>query len=224
MSNPSAKAAADCGSPTPGVFVALGGDSNEVAFFDVVRGSCLSLFLTKPSGERQKEAAITVPSLLDACGNESKLSTVPPPGRLATGCVRSLWLPPRGSPNFLLSAGMDRRVRYWSLDHGQHTSEAYVVTPPDSLSAQDRAKERITYSSNHLADVFVVQEQSTAHLESPRSSSKSGGMGSVESSSLGPQIGTNPNHRDAILDMCTISLQHDILVTAGRDGLVKLWK
>jgi len=222
MSNAYTSAAADSVSAPPGVFVALGGDSNEVAFFDVVRGSCLSLFLTKPSGG-QKEAAVSVPSLLDACGTDSasRLSMLPPPGRRATGCARSLWLPPRGSPNFLLSAGTDRRVRYWSLDPEQHTSEAYVVTPPDSLNARDRAKERITYSSNHLADVYVVQEQASAHLESPRAASKSGG---VETANLGPQMGTNPNHRGAILDMCTISLQHDILVTAGRDGLVKLWK
>jgi len=31
-------------------------------------------------------------------------------------------------------------------------------------------------------------------------------------------------HRDAVLDICVASLQYDIVVTAGRDGLIKLWK
>ena len=31
-------------------------------------------------------------------------------------------------------------------------------------------------------------------------------------------------HRDAVLDVCVASLQYDIVVTAGRDGLIKLWK
>jgi serine/threonine protein kinase/WD40 repeat protein len=31
-------------------------------------------------------------------------------------------------------------------------------------------------------------------------------------------------HRDVILDMCIASLQYDVIATAGRDGLIKLWK
>jgi hypothetical protein len=31
-------------------------------------------------------------------------------------------------------------------------------------------------------------------------------------------------HRDAIVDFCLASLQTDMVVTAGRDGLVKVWK
>jgi len=31
-------------------------------------------------------------------------------------------------------------------------------------------------------------------------------------------------HRDAINDMCLASLQSEMLITAGRDGLVKIWK
>ena len=44
-----------------------------------------------------------------------------------------------------------------SLDPEHHNAEAYVVTPPDSLSTAD--KRSTFYSSNHLGDVFVVQEQ-----------------------------------------------------------------
>ena len=35
---------------------------------------------------------------------------------------------------------------------------------------------------------------------------------------------TTEAHRDIILDMCVASLQYDIVVTGGRDGLIKLWK
>ena len=40
----------------------------------------------------------------------------------------------------------------------------------------------------------------------------------------GRACGVTEGHRDAILDMCVASLQYDIVVTAGRDGLIKLWK
>ena len=66
----------------------------------------------------------------------------------SSGCgVRSLWLPL--GAHSLLAAGVDRKVRHWSLDPEKHTKEAYVVTPLEGESA--------TYTSNHLGDVFVVQ-------------------------------------------------------------------
>merc|ERR1712176_821171 len=155
-----------------------GGDSNEVALFDVARGSCSTLFLTEPVADRQKEAAVSVPTLLQARPQpgttlsgasgitpEQLYTSVPGVGR-ATGSVRALWLPPRGAQTFLLAGGTDRKVRHWSLDPEHHTAEAYIVTPYDPLSPLDKLRERTSYSSNHLGDVFVVQEQSV--LREPR--------------------------------------------------------
>ncbi|CAE7468002.1 DIM1A, partial [Symbiodinium microadriaticum] len=118
-------------------------------------------------------------------------------------------LPPRGVQTFLLTAGSDRKVRHWSLDPGQTSQECAVVTPSDVPGETERP----TYTASHLGDVFVVQEQGGQRKEAPASLSR---VGSQDSSSP-----PSPNHRDAILDLCTISLQNDILVTAGRDGLVK---
>lgn len=181
-----------------GVFAALNSRCNEVALFDVSQGSCLTLFLTDPTDDKPKEA-LSVPSLTEINGEATfELPSCSGPG------VRSLWLPPRGAQTSLLAAGVDRKVRHWSLDPERHITEAYVVTPPETSRA-----ERPTYTSNHLGDVFVVQETSPAVAE-------------VKDEE--PSNKPSPNHRDAILDLCSISLQHDILVTAGRDGLVKLWR
>lgn len=217
-----------------GVFAALGSDTNEVAFFDVFKGSCLTLFLTDPVGDRPRDAAFSVPNLLDASDGPggSAVSGISPEqlqlgaagSRHAQGSVRSLWMPSRGPQTFLLAAGSDRKVRHWSLDPEHH--EAYVVTPHDSLSPIDRLGTKTTYSSNHWGDVFVVQEQPAAKdsqaTRGAAGRSTQGGFAEPEDATR-PK-GTNPNHRDAILDMCAISLQQDILVTAGRDGLIKLWK
>lgn len=212
-----------------GVFAALGSDSNEIAFFDVFKGACSTLFLTDPVGDRPKDGAFSVPNLVEARDGSGgilpeQLQLGAAGSRHAQGSVRSLWLPPRGPQTYLLAGGADRKVRHWSLDPEHH--DAYVVTPHDSLSPADKLGGKTTYSSNHWGDVFVVQEQSVPKdAQATRGvpgRSTQGGFAEPEDA-LRPK-GTNPNHRDAILDMCAISLQQDILVTAGRDGLIKLWK
>jgi len=203
-----------------------------VALFDVTRGSCLTLFLTEPVADKQKEAALSVPTLLHAEAQAGQHPTPQggardqtcaglPAARRAVGSVRSLWLPPRGAQTFLLAGGTDRKVRHWSLDPEHHTAEAYVVTPQDPLSPADRLRDRTTYTSNHLGDVFVVQEQSLSRGATQRGPGSASLTGENDD---GRSRGPNPNHRDAILDMCGLSLQREILVTAGRDGLVKLWR
>lgn len=221
--------------PSPGVFAALGGDANEVALFDMARGSCSTLFLTEPVADKQKEAAVSVPTLLQArTRGPTALGTHDPgperfnvgiPGaRRAAGCVRALWLPPRGAQTFLLAGGADRKVRRWSLDPEHHAAETYIVTPHDHVGHPDGVREKMAYGSNHLGDVFVVQEQVVSRADGPSFGASRAGAGSGDPDGDGRPRGPNPNHRDAILDMCAISLQHEILVTAGRDGLVKLWK
>eukprot|EP00931_Biecheleriopsis_adriatica_P036390 TRINITY_DN20965_c0_g1_i1.p1 TRINITY_DN20965_c0_g1~~TRINITY_DN20965_c0_g1_i1.p1 ORF type:complete len:1650 (-),score=327.44 TRINITY_DN20965_c0_g1_i1:54-4712(-) len=221
-----------------GAFVALGSECNEVALFDVSRGSCLTLFLTEPVGGKQKDTAVSVPKLLQiptpSEGNivDDSASAAPRStsdnlqplltgGRKGGGSVRSLWLPPRGAPSFLLAAGADRKVRHWSLDPERHAAEAYVVTPSESPGLD---RDKTTYNSNHLGDVFVVQEQEPPSAQNQDTWSARAGSSAARGTEDSNPSAPSSNHRDAILDMCTISLQHDILVTAGRDGLVKLWR
>ena len=112
----------------------------------------------------------------------------------------------------------------------KNSTLAAIVTPPhyDSIN-----NESFSYSSNFMGDVNIVQE--TCVRETPLISSSivgGGEAGSTSSTSKmvddlmmrpGP-LEANPNHKDSILDLSVLQLQYNILVTAGRDGLVKLWR
>lgn len=207
---------------SPSVFAAMESEANEVALFDVVQGSCSKVFLTEAVSERQRGAGFAgVPVLRPAephAGVPEPLFSGPAAARCSTSSVRTLWLPPRGPQSFLLAGGADRKVRHWSLDPEHHTSEAYVVTPPDPMSPREKGGcKTASYSASCVDNAVVVQEQTDflpQRAEGPSRGTSPPPVGR----------GPNPNHRDAILDMCMVTLESHFLVTAGRDGLVKLWR
>tara|TARA_A100001015_G_scaffold122738_1_gene136037 strand:- start:2162 stop:3016 length:855 start_codon:yes stop_codon:yes gene_type:complete len=232
----------------PCVFAALGSSSNEVALFDVANSRCVSLFMSHTGADQV--SPVQVPTLFEASSARSVSPSacrpsvgfgaaaqhgVTPDGvhiNLRSACrsansVRCLTT--LGRQNMLLAAGTDGKVRYWSLDYerGQHgVDKCYQVTPGGSACQ---------YDSSCLGDVFVVSEQPKANVTSPTNArpgnarrdamatplSKQNADGQV--ADFGP-VPPDPNHRDAILDMTVLVNQENILVTAGRDGLVKLWR
>ena len=227
---------------SPSVFAALGSTSNEVALFDVANAKCVSLFMSNASQEQAEP--VQVPTLIEATARSSAIRQsvgqgpaaqhgITPDGihiNLRSACrspnsVRCLYT--QGRQNMLLAAGTDCKVRYWSLDYERShgLSRCYQVTPGGN---------QCNYDCSPLGDVFVVSEQPAPQPQNQNPSgmaprrdamatplSKLGVDGQV--ADFGPAQ-PDPNHRDAILDMAVLVNQENILVTAGRDGLVKLWR
>ena len=95
----------------------------------------------------------------------------------------------------LFTGHNDGIVRYWQPDN------AGIAFP-----AQFEVFTTV-YNPNHMIQRIIKERDSHALDETTYHCCK-----------------VTEGHRDAINDMCLASMQYDIFVTAGRDGLVKLWK
>lgn len=97
----------------------------------------------------------------------------------------------------LLSGHNDGVVRHWSSEPGQSGVAFPIQLEPQPVVEADR----------------VIAQCSVAES----------GVEKLDSIAGKPCTITE-GHRDVITDMCVASLQYDIVVTTGRDGLIKLWK
>ena len=104
--------------------------------------------------------------------------------------------------------------------------------PRDALGGEYSCRKIIPLSSGsvftaHADEVVRIWQPSTETAATvPRSAvvSSLSTVGSVKVFAQQPPKQKGGGHRDAITDCCLASLQSEMLITAGRDGLVKIWK
>lgn len=111
---------------------------------------------------------------------------------------------------FLLAAGSDLRIRFWDLES---PCESYMVVtaPNDSLPGTS-----YSYKNRLIDGTCVIQENVDP------AAVKSIGKGDEI-----PRAGPEPphaGHRDCICDMTLCKATQCFLLTASRDGLIKVWK
>ncbi|KAF8819205.1 hypothetical protein IE077_001428 [Cardiosporidium cionae] len=141
-------------------------------------------------------------------------------------CVRALWAPPlreMAPLEYLLAASSDASVRYWALEPSRLSQDSYVILGPEHCRMYFPNYTVSTHSPN--AEVIFQEQymQNTSFSKSftDKYTGSSSGFGNY---SGGCPVPPTPNHRDAIIDLTVISARNKFLVTAGRDGLVKIWK
>ena len=71
------------------------------------------------------------------------------------------------------------------------------------------------YNSQHFDNVSVLQEIATSHDEESRNL--------LHPHKAGPSA-PSVNHHESILDLKLLEIPHRMLISAGRDGVVKVWK
>ncbi|KAJ0000653.1 hypothetical protein NQD34_012495 [Periophthalmus magnuspinnatus] len=121
--------------------------------------------------------------------------------------VHGIYCSPADGNPLLLTAGSDMRIRFWDLAYPERS---YIVAggAHDSLHCPS-----VLYSRKIIEGTEVVQEI--------HSKQKSG------SSEDGPRRGPDAlpvGHHDIITDIATFQTTQGFIVTASRDGIVKVWK
>ena len=115
-------------------------------------------------------------------------------------CIRSLL--PGPDSQFLITGSTDCKIRFWDL---QRPAESYIV----SGALKDQ---KTTFSSNLQEDVHVMQE-STSVLS-----------GNTGNRSMNPGLAVaSSGHRDAITDLKAVYSTTNMLLSADRTGVIKVW-
>ncbi|XP_014671678.1 PREDICTED: phosphoinositide 3-kinase regulatory subunit 4-like [Priapulus caudatus] len=123
--------------------------------------------------------------------------------------VHSMYIGPSGTRSYMLTAGSDMRIRYWDL---AYAAKSFIVCG----AANDPVNQTsVSYRSQLIDGTEVVQEMynkvrraAPAMEDMPRSGPEA------------PPVG----HHDIISDINVCQASQPLIISASRDGVIKLWK
>lgn len=130
-----------------------------------------------------------------------------------------------GLANTLVTAGDDRRIRFWDLknakssftisgvDYGEPKS--FYDSSPTGSDWKKRTIETNMHAEQNLVPpvVYMCQDSLTDVPSSQNPASERRGP-----------IPPSPGHNDSILDLQLVDVHVPMILSAGRDGLIKLWR
>ncbi|CAK4717138.1 hypothetical protein LEN26_006490 [Aphanomyces euteiches] len=228
----------------PLVYVAAG--DSEAAAFDLSIGSCRAVFRTLHTQVQMLGADkcptlhhVQVPSRMkDVMGSilgppkfAQALDEVAASPFSEEPTIRAMICPSEFS---LLTAGEDRRIRFWDLRHPKKSvtvcgGDSEASSFYDSQVARDGWWRLNPEDSNEKVSkaelVWSKMEPPTIHLCQDASSFGETGDGYVNPASerRGP-IAASPAHHDCILDLKMVEVNGPMIVSSARDGVVKVWR
>ncbi|XP_040103086.1 phosphoinositide 3-kinase regulatory subunit 4 [Oryx dammah] len=125
------------------------------------------------------------------------------PHKPSSHSVHGLYCSPADGNPILLTAGSDMKIRFWDLAYPERS---YVV-------AGSTGSPSVSYYRKVIEGTEVVQEIQNKQKVGP---SDDGPRRGPESLPVG--------HHDIITDVATFQTTQGFIVTASRDGIVKVWK
>ncbi|XP_031568622.1 phosphoinositide 3-kinase regulatory subunit 4-like [Actinia tenebrosa] len=114
---------------------------------------------------------------------------------------------PDTSP-YIITAGSDKRIRMWDLAFPEH-SQMVAGAATDNLSnVVLQYKSRLIDGTEVFQEVYCKPRQGAVHEDMPRRGPEQ------------PPVG----HHECINDLIVSKSPQNFIITAGRDGVVKIWK
>ncbi|XP_013910839.1 PREDICTED: phosphoinositide 3-kinase regulatory subunit 4 [Thamnophis sirtalis] len=132
-------------------------------------------------------------------------SSAPPLSELqpSSHSVHGIYCSPADGNPILLTAGSDMKIRFWDLAYPERS---YIVAGSSSSPS-------VSYYRKIIEGTEVVQEIQNKHRMGPTD----------ETPRRGPES-LPVGHHDIITDVATFQTTQGFIVTASRDGIVKVWK
>lgn len=118
--------------------------------------------------------------------------------------VHGIYCSPADGNPILLTAGSDMKIRFWNL---ACPKRSYII------AGSSNNLPSVSYFSKIIEGTEVVQEIPNKHTMGP----------SEDAPRRGPES-LPAGHHDIITDIATFQTTQGFIVTASRDGIVKVWK
>ncbi|KAF0698480.1 Aste57867_10903 [Aphanomyces stellatus] len=228
---------------SPLVYVAAG--DSEAAVFDLSIGACRAVFRTLHTQVQMLGADkcptlhhVQVPSRMkDVMGSilgppkfAQALDEVAATPFSEEPSIRAMVCPSEFS---LLTAGEDRRIRFWDLRHpkksltvsGGDTASFYDsqdappgwwrLNPEDSTEKVSKAE--TVWSKMSPPSILLCQDASSF------GEGNGDGYANPALERRGP-IAASPAHHDCILDLKMVDVNGPMIVSSARDGVIKVWR
>ena len=189
------------------------GVTNDMSAWDVETGMCKEYFRISPTDEN-----LAVPSLkplegspLDYCIDDLQQM---PNTKISHHGIKSIYVQ---SGSYLITGGDDHRIRYWDLKNFSN-SRIICGLPEDFPTPK--------YVSSVAENVTVYQEfpnfkrSAEETMLTSSNNNNSNNYFSGQPSSLRPPI----SHSDTITDIKLVEEPHRMIISASRNGVIKVWK
>ncbi|EDO39636.1 predicted protein [Nematostella vectensis] len=128
--------------------------------------------------------------------------------KVSPHAVHALYSSPGDATPFILTAGSDRRIRMWDLSYPEHSQMVAGAATDNLNSVVLQYKSRLIDGTEVFQEVYCKPRQSVLHEDMPR-------RGPAQ-----PPVG----HHECINDIAFSKSPQNFILTAARDGVVKIWK
>ncbi|XP_064461325.1 phosphoinositide 3-kinase regulatory subunit 4-like [Ornithodoros turicata] len=130
--------------------------------------------------------------------------------------VFSMYISPRDSGNFILTAGSDMRIRYWDMSK---PSSSFIVAE----SALSTHTFLASYRSSLIDGTKVIQENYSTQPKKSSGEDDWKRLTEEETPKRYPEV-PREGHHDCISDIAVLHTNRTFIVSASKDGVVKVWK
>lgn len=128
--------------------------------------------------------------------------------QVSPNAVHALCTSRQDTSPFILTAGSDRRIRLWDLAYPEHSQMVAGAATDNLNNVVLQYKSRLIDGTDVLQEVYCKSRQGGIHEDLPRRGPDNPPMG----------------HHECINDIAVTKLPQNYIISAGREGVLKIWK
>ncbi|OZJ02400.1 hypothetical protein BZG36_04862, partial [Bifiguratus adelaidae] len=201
--------------PSPvgrGRWVLISTGRNEVSVWDVERLECSEIYAVRSNDSRAFVHALQQYKATDPPTDNEILQAAftATETNLSDSSIRAIMCP--ADCHYLITAGTDRKIRYWDYQNVENSSVVLGQEPEDP-------KQRYVF---HKGESIVARIETTAVTTTSKRSSSRSGSSAAAGNTLIQQRMLLHNHLDAINDLQITEVPYPMLISGDRDGVIKV--